>query len=106
MSDAACTTNTGSTPPVDSGKKTLLWDPSSGGVESYRVYFGTQPGSTVVVITNVAVDSPGFDPAAPAVSYDTSADLGLSTGDTACFRVQALNAFGGSELSDAACTQI
>jgi hypothetical protein len=75
-------------------------------VESYRVYYGAQPGSTVVVITDVSVSSPGFDPAAPAVSYDTSADLGLSSGDTACFRVQALNAFGSSELSDAACTKI
>ena len=93
-------------PPPGSTTRTLLWDPSSGGVESYRVYYGAQPGSTVVVITNVSVDSPGFDPAAPAVSFDTSADLGLSTGDTACFRVQALNAFGGSGLSDAVCTRI
>jgi len=93
-------------PPGDLGQRTLLWDPSTGTVSGYRIYLGNSANGTLVMLSEVMANQPGFDAAEPAVTYDVSEDLGLSAGDTACFRVLAFNSYGSSAKSDAACTSI
>lgn len=85
---------------------TLSWDPNapSDMVLGYRVYLGaTEDATSMVMVDEVTVDQPGFDPATPGSTYDAWADFRLRIGDRACFRLTAYNAAGESDFSNAAC---
>lgn len=86
---------------------TLSWKPNPEIVDGYLIYFG---GNADVVDTQatkvITVSTPGFDPRAPAVRYDSWYDFGLLPGDNVCFKVRAYNADGVSEFSPAVCSII
>jgi hypothetical protein len=84
----------------------LSWDANapSDMVLGYRVYLGpSEDAMGMVMVDDVAVDSPTFDPATPGATYDAWGDFRLRIGDTACFRLTAYNSFGESDFSNAAC---
>lgn len=84
----------------------LSWTANAPGdmVLGYRLYFGPDEDATgMVMVDDVAVDAPNFDPAMPQSTYDAWADFRLRIGDTACFRLTAYNAYGESDFSNAAC---
>lgn len=84
----------------------LSWDANapSDMVLGYRIYFGpTEDATTMVMVDDVMVDAPAFDPAVPGATYDAWADFRLRLGDTACFRLTAYNSVGESDFSNAAC---
>jgi len=84
----------------------LSWDPNPAGdmVTGYRVYFGsTMDPKMMAQLDDIAVTRPGFDPAAPGVTYDEWKDLHLRFGTQACFALTAYNANGESGFSNVAC---
>jgi hypothetical protein len=84
----------------------LSWDANapSDMVLGYRVYFGaTEDATSMVMVDDVTVDAPTFDPAMPGAVYDAWSDFRLRLGETACFRLTAYNAYGESDFSNAAC---
>jgi hypothetical protein len=84
----------------------LSWDANapSDMVLGYRIYYGaSDDAASMVMVDDVTVDSPTFDPAMPGSTYDAWADFRLRLGDTACFRLTAYNAYGESDFSNAAC---
>ncbi len=84
----------------------LAWNPNPDAVDGYITYFGPSVSTASTLLSNLAVTSPNFDPQAPAVEYDAVADLGLSAGDTVCFRLKAYNAYGTSGFSEGVCVTL
>ncbi|MFN0253926.1 MAG: Ig-like domain-containing protein [Kofleriaceae bacterium] len=84
----------------------LSWLPNapSDMVLGYRLFLGASEDATsMVMVDEVTVDSPAFDPAMPGATYDAWNDFRLRLGDTACFRLTAYNAAGESDFSNAVC---
>lgn len=75
-------------------------------VTGYMIYYGPSIDTATTVASNQPIDSPGFDPLAPLVSYNPATDLGLHAGDTVCFRLKAYNPDGESGFSPGICTAI
>jgi hypothetical protein len=65
----------------------IAWQPFPGDVSGYQIYFGRSAATANRFVSNLPTDSGLIDPTAPAVTYDAARDLGLSRGDTACFRI-------------------
>ena len=86
---------------------TLLWDPPPAGeqVLGYLVYFGNTPESVYQLLSTLH-DGSDVDTEAPQVTYRSATQLGLRSGDGACFRVKAFNASVESDFSNTACTTI
>jgi len=86
---------------------TLLWDPPPAGeqVLGYLVYFGNTPESVYQLLSTLH-DGSDVDTKAPQVTYRSATQLGLRSGDGACFRVKAFNASVESDFSNTACTTI
>ena len=86
---------------------TLLWDPPLAGeqVLGYLVYFGNTPESVYQLLSTLH-DGSDVDTKAPQVTYRSATQLGLRSGDGACFRVKAFNASVESDFSNTACTTI
>jgi len=99
--DVKCT----ACPPAQSNL-TLSWDPSSGQVEGYRVYYGPTPETSILEISDLNQASGDLDLLAPSKRYRVEEDLGLKAGEQGCFRVRAYNIYGVSEYSDSACAQL
>ena len=97
------------TPPTNQTEMTLtlLWDPPPAGeqVLGYLVYFGTTPESVYQLLSTLH-DGSDVDTKAPQVTYRSATQLGLRSGDNACFRVKAFNARVESDFSNTACTTI
>ena len=81
----------------------LAWNPNPGAIDGYIIYFGPSADTASTQVSDISLTAPGFDPLAPAVEYDADADLGLSAGDTVCFRLKAYNANGTSGFSEGVC---
>lgn len=86
--------------PCSTSRNILLqWDASlvSDNVFEYQVYFGK---------TDSTVDSAVLVTQVNSANFDSWLDLGLSIGDTACFKVVASNSHGSSEQSAPQCLVI
>jgi len=85
-----------------SGSRTIqiAWPPLQSGTAGYRIYFGRTAESANVLVSDLPPGSGLFDPTAPAVTIDPTRELGLSSGDTACFRVS------GHSLDEATTTEM
>jgi hypothetical protein len=84
----------------------LAWDPNapSDNVLGYRTFLGpSEDPASMVLMDEIRMDRPGFDPTMPTVAYDAWSDLKLRLGDNACFRLKAFNANGESGFSNSAC---
>ena len=67
----------------------ISWSPYPGNVTGYYVYYGPTSDTAITLASDMSIGSANFNPAAPAVSYQPSLDLGLNTGVTVCFRILA-----------------
>jgi hypothetical protein len=67
----------------------INWSPYSESVSGYLVYYGSTPETATTLVSDLPSDTSNFDASAPSISYQPLQDLGLSTGDTVCFRIQA-----------------
>jgi hypothetical protein len=67
----------------------INWSPYSESVSGYLVYYGSTPETTTTLASDLPSDTSNFDASAPSISYEPLQDLGLNTGDTVCFRIQA-----------------
>lgn len=76
---------------------TLSWDGQGNEVEGYRVYHGATADTVNASVANIVTNFVTFDPAQ---------DLGLKTGDYACFRVTAYSGSHESSFSEAACATL
>lgn len=85
---------------------TLTWNPNPDTVVGYKIYSGLSMDA-VTEVSDLRVGSVDLSDAnAPSVKYFAGKDLGLQSGDHVCFRIQAYNNVGSSDLSDAICTDI
>jgi hypothetical protein len=71
----------------------INWSPYSESVSGYLVYYGSTPETTTTLASDLQSDTSNFDPSAPSISYQPL-QLGLNTGDTVCFRIQAYDTAG------------
>ncbi len=85
---------------------TLYWNPTPGAIVGYIVYFGMTPDDTTTQFLDIPVNSTNFDPLAPSVEIDPASELGLVSGDNACFSISAYNKDGISSPSPAVCSII
>ncbi|MBK8161623.1 MAG: discoidin domain-containing protein [Gammaproteobacteria bacterium] len=86
---------------------TLTWQPNVGSVQGYKVFFGPTPESVSTEISDITNTlSTSFNPAIPAIAYDSWYTLRLLPGDNVCFRVRAYNADGLSNWSLPICGTI
>ena len=88
------------------GSITLAWDPNapSDNIVGYRIYMGADMDTTMFsMLDDLMVGSPGFDPAAPSVKYDSWQKLHLRVGQQICFALTAYNSAGESGFSNVAC---
>jgi hypothetical protein len=109
FSVAQDTTNISSPAPVesiDNTKLTVTWTPNPESVDGYIVYFGPSASSVTNETTEITAFAGSFDPASPAIEYDSWYDLGLQLGDNVCFKLRAYNADGLSDWSLPACTTV
>ena len=67
----------------------LRWMPNTDDVSGYKVYYSAEPYISETEISDVTVDSEGFDMLTPTASYKAWDDLALRKGDRVCFRVRA-----------------
>jgi hypothetical protein len=86
---------------------TLTWQPNSGSIQGYKVFFGPSADSISSEISDINNTlSTSFDPAAPSIQYDSWYSLRLLPGDNACFKLRTYNADGLSDWSLPACTTV
>jgi hypothetical protein len=85
---------------------TLLWDKNLDFVTGYKVYKGASTDMVSEVLSDIPLETQGFDPESPSISYHVRDDLGLALGEEQCFKVKAYNDYGLSEFSGAACTDL
>jgi hypothetical protein len=72
----------------------INWSPYPESVSGYLVYYGSTPETATTLASDVPSDASNFDASAPSISYQPLQDLGLNTGDTVCFRIQAYDTAG------------
>ena len=72
----------------------INWSPYPESVSGYLVYYGSTPETATTLASDVPSDASNFDASAPSISYQPLQDLGLSNGDTVCFRIQAYDTAG------------
>jgi hypothetical protein len=71
----------------------INWSPYSESVSGYLVYYGSTPETATTLASDLPTDTSNFDASAPSISYQPL-QLGLNTGDTVCFRIQAYDTAG------------
>ena len=76
------------------------WEPNSGTVNGYVIYFGFSSGSANTFVKNISTADASFNPVAPSVSLS---NLGVSSGDTVCFKLKAYNDAGFSDFTNTVC---
>lgn len=100
---AAMPTSDGSVPDT----LNIAWSPPPESVSGYLVYYGSTPETATTLASDVSSNTSNFDASAPSISYQPLQDLGLSTGDTVCFRIQAYDTAGVTySWSEVQCTAV
>lgn len=84
----------------------LGWQPTSGSISGYRIYYGPDGATATELISDVTVNSGLIDPTAPKLDYAATTDLNFYPGEQVCFKVQAYLNNQSSPLSDAICGTI
>ena len=87
----------GVTPSNDDVPLSLSWAPNNDMVSGYILYHGNTPET----VHNLAYVTPNT-----SVQLMSKSDIGLSSGDKACFRLKAYNSHSLSHFSDAVCGTI
>lgn len=95
-SSTSNTTCSGCTDPADP-TITLSWQPATGQVLGYRIYYGPSASDTGTLAATTSATS---------VKLRAGADLGAVTGDRVCFRIKSYNAAGSSPFSTAVCSTL
>ncbi len=85
---------------------TLNWQPSTGTVGGYYVYFGGSTGAVNQRLSDLPVGYSQFNAESPSVAYSARDDLELGAGDQACFKVTAYNNVGESVPSSTVCADL
>lgn len=67
----------------------INWSPYPESVSGYLVYYGSTPETATTLASDVPSDASNFDASTPSINYQPLQDLGLNTGETVCFRIQA-----------------
>lgn len=83
----------------------LNWmpNPDDENVSTYNIYFGKNGDFDIAPARKVNVYDADFDSQNPVVMFDAGLELGLQSGDAACFKISATNIAGESPLSDQIC---
>ena len=85
----------------------IAWSPYPGNAWGYVVYYGPTTDTATTLASNLPIATANIDASAPSVSYQPKLDLGLNTGDTVCFRIQAYDAGGAPfNWSEVQCTVV
>ncbi|MBI3897694.1 MAG: hypothetical protein HY308_05275 [Gammaproteobacteria bacterium] len=84
----------------------LKWNPNTDTITGYLVYYGRSSDDTPTLLSDISLDSPGFNPKTPSVSYIAERDLSLTTGDFVCFRLKAYARGLESAFSESTCGTI
>jgi hypothetical protein len=71
----------------------INWSPYPESVSGYLVYYGSTPETATTLASDLPSDASNFDASAPSISYQPL-QLGLNSGDTVCFRIQAYDTAG------------
>jgi hypothetical protein len=92
---------------INNIKLTLSWKPSTGSIQGYKVFYGTTASSATAELSDIPNTlSTSFNPATPAIKYDSWYTLRLLSGDSICFKIRAYNADGLSNWSLPICGTI
>ena len=67
----------------------IAWSPFPGSASGYFVYYGPTSDTANTLASDLPIDGANLNASAPTISYQPTVDLGLSTGDTVCFRILA-----------------
>ena len=67
----------------------ISWLPYPGTASGYFIYYGPTSDTASTLASDLSYNTSNFDASAPSVSYQPLLDLGLSMGDTVCFRILA-----------------
>ena len=67
----------------------IAWSPYPGSASGYFVYYGPTSDTANTLASDLPIDGTNLNASAPTVSYQPTLDLGLSTGNTVCFRILA-----------------
>lgn len=82
----------------------LSWQPSTGTIQGYKVFFGPSADTATNEITDITnALTANFNPALPSIQYDTWYTLRMLPGDNVCFKVRAYNSDGLSDMSLPVC---
>ncbi len=85
----------------------IAWSPYPGNAWGYIVYYGPTTDTTTTLASNLPIATGNINASSPSVSYQPTLDLGLNTGDTVCFRIQAYDAGGAPfNWSEVQCTVV
>lgn len=85
----------------------LAWQPNMDPIAGYIVYYGPTPDAATTLAVQLSLANDPFNGLAPNVSFNAGRDLGLSYGDSVCFRLRAYNTANMlSGWSPAACGTI
>ena len=74
---------------AEATRNNIGWSPYPGSATGYYVYYGPTSDTANTLASDVPIDSTNLTASALTVSYQPTLDLGLSTGDTVCFRILA-----------------
>jgi hypothetical protein len=87
---------------------TLAWDPATdASILGFRLYMGaTDDATQMMMVDDISITRPGFDPSAPSATYDAWLNLHLRLGATVCFRMTDYNSDAESDFSNAACATV
>ena len=67
----------------------ISWLPYPGIASGYFIFYGSTSDTATTLASDLSYNTSNFDASAPSVSYQPLLDLGLSMGDTVCFRILA-----------------
>ena len=93
---SVATSNSSATAQLAATSPTLniTWSPYPGNAWGYYVYYGPTSDSATTLASDLPIGTGNFNSSAPSVSYQPKVDLGLNTGATVCFLIEAYDAGG------------
>jgi hypothetical protein len=99
---------TANTQPVITGSTlNITWSPYPGTVAGYFVYYGPTIDMATMLASDLQIGIANINSSAPSISYEAMLDLGLSTGNSVCFRILAYDtAHVPYDWSEVQCTVV